>query len=122
MSAPLDYSGAFQSRYFFRELAIGEEVVIGPERATESQVRTAATQMGTRYGVWLQARKCPEGIRVTRVESAPAHTKKKWKATLHRERTQAAQMKTLTEALRCLTVLVCEIRETVSGIREVLEK
>lgn len=60
-------------KYDFNTLAIGESMeVIG----NEGNIRSAASNWGTRYGVWLQVQKIDDGVmRVTRYDS-PINSKR----------------------------------------------
>lgn len=53
-------------KYYFNELEVGESMeVVG----IEGNIRTAASNWGTRYGVWLQVEKIDDGVmKVTRID------------------------------------------------------
>ena len=64
----------WEKKYHFDELNIGESVEVC---GVESNIRSAASMWGTRYGVWLQVTRIDDGYcRVTRLEAPVKYRQK----------------------------------------------
>lgn len=104
-----------RNKYNFHLLEIGGEMFVPGKPA---QIRTAATMWGTRYGFWLTTRKAspadnygPTGLWVKRVEDPPRQKKRK-----REDKTDHQLLKELHDAVRCLTVLICQVKADVAKL------
>lgn len=86
----------WEKKYNFDELNVGESVeCIG----VESNIRSAASMWGTRYGIWLQVNKIDDGVfRITRM-AAPLQPRQK---RLHRIERIEQRLDAMTNLLRLI--------------------
>lgn len=64
--------GTWHNKYHFQDLEIGESMEVC---GIEQNIRSAASEWGTKYGIWLQCSKIDDGyVKVTRI-STPLRTR-----------------------------------------------
>lgn len=64
-------------KYGFKNFHVGETTVFP---LVYKNIRSAATMYGTRYGVWFNVEKRPDGFYVTRIEAPPSNKSKRKEA------------------------------------------
>jgi len=102
----LQADNRYGKKYYFDHLEIGESMFVA---GRASNIATAASTWGTRYGIWLRVKRVEDGAVVTRLDGP---IRRRAVETPDRKQLRSVEdsLDELKDAIRALTMLVLQLK------------